>query len=541
MKKLIILILCCCPLLMMAQVNLTDSNLPIVIINTNGLSIPDEPKVNANMKIIWNGNGKTNNMTDKTYHFNGKIGIEIRGSTSALLSEKKPYALEIRDSLNNDMDASLLGMPKESDWALIAPYSDKTLIRDAVIYMLAGTFMEYAPHQRFCELILNDTYMGVFVLTEKIKRNKSRVNIAKTDATATAGSDAITGGYILKIDKTTGDQPSGVSLSFKSNYLNGTNQKTDYLYDYPKPEDITATQKTYIKGAVAEFETIMNSKDATDSIKGYAKYFDVNSLIDFAIMNEIGKNVDGYRLSTFLYKDKNSVNSKFKMGPVWDFNIALGNADYCGGNQTTGWAYSFNSVCNSDFWLIPFWWQKIVDDNTFKKQWYNRWTKLRTNELSDTRIFGLIDSLTNLLAIPQSRNFKKWDVLNKRLWPNPQINNSYAGEISYLKTWLTQRLAWLDYQINLFQQTPIITPVEKAHVYPNPSISTFQFSYNLPTQGFVELLIFNQLGQNVYKSEKQQNVGINEMSWKGEKARGLYFYEIYLNGKRHLAGKLIKQ
>jgi hypothetical protein len=540
MKKLLLLTLICCAFLTKAQ-TLTESNLPIIIINTSGATVPDEPKIAANMKIIWKSDGQTNKVSDQTYNYDGKIGIEVRGSTSASLSEKKPYAIEIRDAAGNDVDTSLLGMPKESDWALIAPYSDKTLIRDAIIYTLARSFMEYAPRVRHCELILNDTYMGVFVLTEKIKRNKNRVNIAKTDATAVAGSDAITGGYILKIDKTTGDQPSGVSLSFKSSYLSSATAKTEYLYDYPKPEDITTAQKTYIRGAISEFEDVMNGSNAINPNLGYPKYFDVNSLIDFATMNEIGKNVDGYRLSTFLYKDRNSVNSKFKIGPMWDFNIALGNADYCSGNNATGWAYNFNTVCPSDFWVIPFWWKKIVDDNSLKGKWRSRWTKLRAKELSDARITGLIDSMTTLLAVPQTRNFQKWNILTKKVWPNPQINNSYSGEVAYLKSWLTQRLAWLDGQIATFPVVGTQEIVEQAFVFPNPSLSNFQFKYNLAETGKVKFLIFNQLGQTVFQNEIQQTAGANEWSWQGEKPSGLYFYEIHLNNKRILAGKLVKE
>jgi CotH kinase protein len=543
MKKLLLFILLFSPAFIQAQVTLTESNLPIVVINTSGVSIPDEPKIYANMKIIWNGDGQINKITDQNYNYNGKIGIEIRGSTSASLSDKKPYGIEIRDALNNGVDTSLLGMPKENDWALIAPFSDKTLIRDAVIYSLSRSFMEYAPRVKFCELILNDVYQGVYVLTEKIKRNKNRVNITKTDATAIVGSDAISGGYIIKIDKTTGTQPAGVSLSFKSIYANSNSSTsvTEYLYDYPKPEDITATQKAYIKSAVSNFEDVMRSSDAINPTLGYPKYFDVNSLIDFTIMNEISKNVDGYRLSTYFYKDKNSVNGKFKMGPVWDFNIGLGNADYCSGNLASGWAYNFNGVCNSDYWLIPFWWQKIVTDEAFKKQWRFRWSKLRTKELSDTRIFGMIDSLTTLLATPQTRNFRKWDILTKRVWPNPQINNSYAGEITYLKNWLTQRLAWLDGQINTFPVTGTQEIVEQAQVTPNPSQSDFKFTYVLPESGKVKLLIFNQLGQVNTQTETEQLAGNNELKWNANAARGLYFYEIQLNGKRQLAGKLVKE
>ena len=125
-------------------VNFTQSTLPIVIINTNGRAIPDEPKITATMKIVFNGTGQINRLSDQTFHFNGTIGIETRGSSSQFISEKKPYSVEVRDLQGEDLAVSLLGMPKESDWALIAPYSDKSLIRDAVIYQLAASMMAWA-------------------------------------------------------------------------------------------------------------------------------------------------------------------------------------------------------------------------------------------------------------------------------------------------------------------------------------------------------------------------------------------------------------
>ena len=185
-----------------AQVTFTSSNLPIVIINTGGKTIVDEPRISADMGIIWNGAGKRNALSDPMNNFNGKIGIEIRGSSSQQFP-KKSYGLETKNSSQVTTDYPLLDMPAENDWVLYAPYSDKTMIRDVFTYTLDAKLGHWSPRCRFVELFLNGNYEGVYVLMEKIKRNKNRVEIAKLKNTDTSGED-LTGGYIIKIDKTTG-------------------------------------------------------------------------------------------------------------------------------------------------------------------------------------------------------------------------------------------------------------------------------------------------------------------------------------------------
>jgi spore coat protein CotH len=539
MKKTGLLICLLWSILTNAQVTLTQSNLPIISINTNGAIIPDEPKINATMKVFWKGDGVSNAVTDVAV-YDGRIGIELRGSTSKDLSDKKPYSIEIRDALGADIDTSLLGMPKESDWALVAPYSDKTLVRDALMYQWGRSFMAWAPRTKFCEVIVNGSYQGVYALTEKIKRNKNRVNIAKTDPLAISG-DALTGGYILKIDKTTGASTSGVSLGFTSKYVSGASSKLPYLYHYPKPEDITASQKGYIRSLVNEFEDVMNSSNAKDPVNGYPKYLDVNSAVDFVLLNELSRNVDGYRLSSFLYKDKNSVSSKLKLGPLWDFNIALGNADYCDGFKVTGWAYDFNKTCPGDGLSLPFWWDKIVNDVEFKKKMRDRWQQLRRKELSNDKLFSPIDSMSNLLKDGQTRNFQTWKILGKYVWPNATVLTTYNEEITYLKIWLTDRVKWLDNTFATFPTPTLEIPLEQAHVSPNPSVSGFTFDYTLPNSHEVKLLIFNQLGQNVYSKTVKQNSGENQLIWEENVASGIYFYEILVDEKKRMVGKLVKE
>jgi CotH kinase protein/Secretion system C-terminal sorting domain len=524
-----------------AQVTLTESKLPIFIITTtNAQAIPDEPKITADLRVIWNGEGKLNKLTDTASHYKNKIGIEMRGSTSQSISDKKPYSIELRDATGKELEIPLLGLPKHEDWALIAPYSDKTLMRDALMYKWGSEMMAWAAKTRFCEVIVNGAYRGVYVLTERIKRGKDRVNIAKMDSSMISG-DNLTGGYIVKIDKSTGN-PSGFSTGWNSTIPTSTGKFITFQYDYPKPEDIQSAQRGYIRSAVAEMETAMNSARFADSTVGYAKYWDVNSLVDFFILNEVARNVDGYRLSTYFHKDRNSVNSKFKMGPIWDFNIALGNADYCAGGSPYGWAYQFNLVCPNDGWGVPFWWDKLLSDPNFKKKVGNRWKQLRQKELAFTRVNTLIDSMYNNLGDAATRNFQQWNILNRYVWPNARVNGSYWGEITYLRSWLTDRINWLDGQFSTFTSTVIIDrDPGSVVVYPNPSDGIFTFGFFVANKANVNLLIYNDLGQTVLNKTYLLDVGEQQIKWQNKSVgNGVYYYRLIFDGQERMKGKLVK-
>lgn len=180
---------------LMAQIYPDSTNLPLVILNTNGKTIPDAYKIDASMKIINHGPGKMNRPSDSATDYDGKIGIEIRGHFSATFPQK-PYALETRDSLGNNLNVSLLGMPKENDWILIPNYNDKSFVRNLLAFELFRRMGNYAPNTRLCEVILNSGYRGVYVFTEKIKADKNRVDIARMTADDNLGV-ALTGGYII--------------------------------------------------------------------------------------------------------------------------------------------------------------------------------------------------------------------------------------------------------------------------------------------------------------------------------------------------------
>ena len=323
-------------------------------------------------------------------------------------------------------------------------------MRNMLIYDLSRDMGRYASRTKFVEVNINDNYNGVYVFMEKLKRDNNRIDLSKLTEYENTGDD-LTGGYILKIDKADGVETYyDANNSFPSNYVpNGANggQQINFLYDYPDMDDITSEQKTYISGYVSDFEVALASDDFTDVTLGYANYIDVESFIDFFLLNELSNNVDGFRISTWITKDK---NEKRKMGPIWDFNLSFGNANYCGGANSNAWAYKFNERCPGDFWLIPFWWERFLEDPNFVSQLKQRWSELRGSTFSESSIIGKIDaynmSLTNAGAI--NANFDKWPVLGAYIWPNSFIGDSHDEEITYMKNWISDRLSWLDTSVS---------------------------------------------------------------------------------------------
>src|SRR5258706_1588655 len=439
MRKIELLFVCSFIVSGLAAQIPASSNLPIIVINTNGQTIPDDPKITVDMGIIYNGNSVRNNGTDPFNHYNGKIGIEVRGQSSQMFPMKS-YSIELRDNTSNSVDKSLFGLPKESDWVLYAPYTDKTLMRNFLAYTMSREMGHWTANCVFVEVVINGDYKGIYVFMEKIKRGSGRVNIAKMATTDVSG-DPVTGGYIFSLDK----EPDGWFSSYVApNSTNGN--KRQFSYVYPKLENIVQQQKDYIKSYVDSFENALASPQFQDPVTGVRKFADIPSFIDYFIVNEVSRNVDGYRLSSYFYKDRNSKNSKIVAGPVWDYDLAFRNANYCDGSNITGWAYNFNYACPGDgAGLIPFWWNSFMKDSAFIGSLRCRWKQLRKTVLSETHFNALIDSIYSWVNEARQRHFKCWPDLGQYIWPNAQpIPATYDGEIASLKSWISNRLQWID-------------------------------------------------------------------------------------------------
>ena len=428
----------CCALRAQAQ-PFTSSNLPLFVIDTQGQNIPDEPKITARLGVVWHEDGRRNALGDPFNHYDGWVGIERRGSTSQTLSPKKPYSIETRDAAGEDLGVSLLGLPEEADWVLIAPYSDKSLMRDVLAFEVARRTGAYASRTRFVELVLNGQYEGVYVLAEKIKRDKNRVDMANLKEEDVAGEE-VTGGYLLKIDKRTGGEVGGWMLPHRSD----TGHEVFIQYHDPKPSEIQPAQAAYIQQWMADFEAMLRAPDAGAHLE---TWIDVDSWISFLITNEVSRNVDGYRLSSFLWKekDKGSVPGKLYMGPVWDFNLGFGNADYYDGANTKGWQADFAQP--GDGFQMPFWWRVVRSNPAFQAALGRRWQSLRQGALHTDSLLAFVQAQQALLAEAQARNFNRWPVLDTYVWPNAYVGGSYTAEMRYLRDWLQQRLAWLDAQM----------------------------------------------------------------------------------------------
>lgn len=421
-----------------------ESDLPIVVINTGGEAIMDDPKIMADMGIIWNGPGLRNHLSDPFNHYEGKIGIEQRGASSATMP-KKSYGVETWDLNADAIDTALFGMPSENDWVLSAAYPDKTLFRNAFTYATARAMGRYAPRTMHVDVLLNGEYIGVYTFCEKVKRDPGRVDIAKLQPTDVTG-DELTGGYIVKVDKTTGSGGDGWYSVLPPAYDPGG---PDVLIQYEEPheEDIAAQQASYIEAYMDSFELSLLSTFPADTGTGYPHFIDPISFADQLLVNELTKNGDGYRISTFYSKDKNSNGGKLKAGPVWDYDVSAGNGDYCDIWRTDGWAYEFNMVCGTAPNLVSGWWEKLVQDPAFQRVLRCRWEELKVTALSPAALAARMDSLSSLLQESQGFNFEVWPIMGVYTWPNYYIAADYQGEVDTMKWFIQERWNWIDAQL----------------------------------------------------------------------------------------------
>jgi len=524
-------------------VDLGVSDLPLILINTGGQAITEDGKIVADMRVINNLSGY-NTLSDTVFEYNGQIGIKKRGFTSATLFPKYGYAVETRDSLGENLNVSLLGMPDENDWVFHGPFSDKSLMRNVLAYHLGNKTGTWSPRTRFFEFYLNNNYIGVYVLVEKIKIDKNRLDLAKVKPEEVAG-DQITGGYILKIDRPESTDVNGVNY-WISPYRARTakQQQVYFIHHYPDGEDLNLEQRTYIKEHITAFEDAVNSDEYTDSEKGYYPLVDFPSFVDYYIITELSRNLDGYRISTFLHKDKDSKGGKIKMGPYWDYNICFGNANFFSAGNPVGWV--IDGMGDADAYAMPFWWEKFRLDPYFnselKKSW-NRWT---ANYLNASYLGQFIDSCATVLYDAQKRNFQTWNILNTYVWPNNYVGGTYANEINYLKTWLNDRITWMDSQIQALVELPSHVPAATLPMdlitTPNPFTSEVTFRYNLGTPGQVRIGIYDLMGRLVYSHETAAKAGIQEHRVRADELGGkasVYLYKVSVNGAVRKTGKLI--
>jgi hypothetical protein len=513
---------------------LSSSKLPVVVITTKpGETIKNEPKITADMKIIYSGGNSPNYVSDQGNIYSGKIGIEIRGRYSASLPQK-PYGIETRDIAGNNLDVPLLGMPAENDWVLLANYNDKTFLRNYLAFYLWQELGHYATRTRYCEVVVNNDYQGIYLLGEKIKRDGNRVDIAKLNPDEITGDD-LTGGYIFKTDYFTA-QDSWLS-SFSP--ANRPGASVHFVYYDPKPEELSLPQKSYIKDFVNSFESNLYSHDFEDHKTGYRAYLDVNSFVDYFLLEEITRNVDAYKKSRYFYKDKDSNKGLIRSGPVWDFDWAWKNlTEGCiHFNQAdgSGWAYKVNE-CNPNP-VPPSWEVRLMQDADFVNMIHDKYYVLRRTIFSQARINHVIDSVALLLAEAQTRHYQKWKILGINVGtPETGIQPAtFEGEIEKFKSWINTRLSWLDK--NMVGRSYANKDGYSAicRIFPNPAGENLYVESDTTIS---RLTLHNYMG-TIVEDQKDINsftfgLNISHLS------PGLYIVKIYFAHGEIITRKLVK-
>jgi hypothetical protein len=473
-KKYLLLLLVLSLNFSFAQV-FTDSNLPIVIINTDINSatnlpyeIVDSPDVLGSMKIIKHTDGTRNYVTDQNtasyLNYDGRIGIQIRGSTSQAAPKKayKLTTLMANNTSNNNV--SIFGMPSENDWILNGMAFDPSLIRDYLAYNTSRQMGNYATRTQYCEVVINGEYMGLYLFEEKIKADSNRVNVVKIATTDITG-DNVTGGYITKADKTTGGDPVAWSTApYAGNIV-------DYIHELPDPSAITLEQDTYIHSQFSNFQTTITANNSS-IFDGYPTQIDIPTFIDFMLSNEFAANVDGYQLSTYFHKDR---NGKLRAGPLWDFNLTLGNDLFFWGydrSKVDTWQFDNGDNLGSKFWRDLFY------NTTFKCYLSKRFNELiQTGKpLNGAYLNTFIDSTVVLISEAMVRENQKWNTIPN----NPQ-------EIANIKSFITSRIAWMTNHLGSYTNCTGVTvpPLVITKIHYNPATST---SYPVSgDQEFIEI------------------------------------------------------
>lgn len=423
-----------------AQVILTDSNLPIVIIDTEN---PNEEinqlyQVGTSLKIIYRGDGQTTYTSDQTnpnyQEYVGRAGLKVRGNSSADFP-KKQYSVEFWDALDNSNAKSVLGMPKESDWVLQAPYFDRSLMRNIVGYQLSNEMGQYACRTKLCEVILDGEYMGIYVFMERIKIDEDRVNVEELDPLLDNSSPSITGGYVWRVDKGPTNYSDGFIISGGGKYR---------FFD-PDVDNLSSQQKDYLEFEVTDFEAVMKSANYDDPLDGYASKIDVSTFVDQILLQEITDNLDAYRSSTYYHKYR---NGKIRMGPVWDLNFGFGSYNQYGADTPSGWRMDELPTITA-----PFYNRDLFADPTFECLMNQRWFDLRQDgmPLDLDNVDAIIDSVYTLLNSggAQERNFNRWpDLLGVQYngfeAAGFQDRDTYLKEVEYLKQWIADRFFWMD-------------------------------------------------------------------------------------------------
>jgi spore coat protein CotH len=481
-----------------SQVQFVDSNLPIIIINTDiysntsqPLEIIDEPKVLATMKIVKRPDGNRNYLTDANsaefLNYNGRIKIELRGSSSMELPKKSYSLTTVKSDNTSNNNVSILGMPSENDWVLNSLAFDPSLIRDYLSYDISRKLGNYASRTQYCEVVLNGDYVGLYVFQEKIKANANRVDVSKIEKTDIS-SNNLTGGYITKADRPDINEPPTWVM-----------EDTNFVHVLPKPENATPEQTAYIKG---EFDRFSDNLYNYDLENGYQTIIDVPSFVDFMLVNELSSNADAYQYSTFFHKDR---GGKLRAGPIWDLNLSFGSS-FTNSSDVDQWQFSNGNKTG------PWFWAGLFDNRTFPCYFSRRWNEMiQPNKPMNLEVLtSFIDNTLLYIGEAIPREHERWSTLA-----------NHTADIANIKTFIAERIVWITNNIGPYSNCSNVEvpPLVITKINYNPSTTT-EFPVNSDLE-FIAIqntgsepvnlsgIYLSQLGTN-YQFPYNAVIGANE-------------------------------
>ncbi len=395
-----------------ASLPIVNTGLPVVQIWTEGLApvVDRENYVKGCMRIT---DGSAVRYGQGLYH--GTLEIRGRGNSTWNMP-KKPYRLKLTSA------APILDMPAHRDWAMLANYADKTLLRTNVAFELSRRIgFEWTPRMRYADFYLNNEFLGSYQIGDRIEVGPQRVPITKM-TTSDITAPAVEGGYLLQAEYP--DRLETGDVAFATTFHN-------FLMDSPSGSSVQPAQYAYISSHMQSLENAIMRRDFSST--GVPKWIDVHTVVQFYLVQELLKNKDAAMGSDVnFYKNRGGI---MKMGPLWDFDISAGNIDF------------YPPAMRPDGWYLrtqTAWFETLMETPEFKARVQQRWKPFK-DSIKD--LSSYIDRQAAMLDRSQRANFERWPILNTDVWPNQVVTGSYKGEVSWLKDWLKKRVEWMDKHI----------------------------------------------------------------------------------------------
>lgn len=442
------------------------THLPILIIDTDGKDIPGVPLSDEGKPLtaqdeeyeytevtlaedgsktiltdvsVIDHNDRNNHPGDEPT-LETKAQVRIRGNTSRL-HDKKGYLISTttEDGLKNN-DVEMLGMDSHHEWALHGPYLDKTMMRNYMWYNIAGEFMDYSPNCRFCEVIINGEYQGLYLMVETITDGDgNRLSLSKPENDSQREIS-----YVVRLDRGSSNELKNIE-SFSMYALRTLNQ-IDIVY--PGTTELSEERIEYIEDDLSKFEKTLYSFDYDTNPYAWWNYMDETSIADYFIVNEFTCNYDVGGRSTYLYKD---ARGKYKM-VIWDMNSSCDNF-----HDSTIKPHRFN--LNGITWFYM-----LVKDDMFVDLVIERYRELRETFLSEEYLISYVDDVVDYLGPAIDRNFDIWGYTfedYRVLTPDSRNPDDYDEAIAQLKDFCVERGEWLDKNIEILKQYSHESKVKK--------------------------------------------------------------------------------